>query len=63
MTSPFNVTGQPALSLPLAHDDDGMPIGVQLVAAFGREDVLLRVGAQLERAQPWSIRPMWPARN
>jgi amidase len=63
MTSPFNITGQPAISLPLAHDADGMPIGVQLVAAFGREDLLLRVGAQLERAQPWSIRPMWPARN
>ena len=63
MTGAFNVTGQPALSLPLAHDRDGMPIGVQLVAAFGREDLLLRVGAQLERAQPWSIRPMWPARS
>jgi len=63
MTGAYNVTGQPALSLPLAHDADGMPLGVQLVAAFGREDLLLRVGAQLERAQPWSIRPMWPARN
>jgi amidase len=63
MTGVFNVTGQPALSLPLARDADGMPIGVQLAAAFGREDLLVRVGAQLERAQPWSIRPMWPARN
>lgn len=53
-TPPFNVTGQPAISLPLHWNDDGLPIGVQLVAAFGREDVLLRVAAQLEQAQPWS---------
>jgi amidase len=32
---------------------DGLPIGVQLVAAFGREDLLLQVAAQLEGAQPW----------
>jgi amidase len=63
MTGVFNVTGQPAISLPLAHDADGMPLGVQIAAAFGREDLLLGIGAQLERAQPWSIRPMWPARN
>jgi amidase len=62
MTGAFNVTGQPAISLPLRRDHDGMPLGVQLVAAFGREDLLLCVGAQLERAQPWDIRPMWPAR-
>ena len=41
-TTPFNITGQPAISLPLHWDDDGLPIGVQLVAAYGREDVLLR---------------------
>ena len=46
--SPFDVTGQPAISLPLHWNDDGLPIGVQLVAAYGREDVLLRVAAQLE---------------
>ncbi|HEV7527252.1 MAG TPA: amidase [Acidimicrobiia bacterium] len=51
--SPFDVTGQPAISLPLHWSDDGLPIGVQLVAAYGREDVLLRVGAQLEVARPW----------
>jgi amidase len=55
-TPPFNVTGQPAISLPLHWSDDGLPIGVQLVAAFGREDVLLRVAAQLEEAQPWAAR-------
>ena len=47
-TSPFDITGQPAISLPLHWNDDGLPIGVQLAAAYGREDVLLRVGAQLE---------------
>jgi amidase len=53
---PFNVTGQPAISLPLHWNDDGLPIGVQLVAAFGREDVLLRVASQLEQALPWADR-------
>ncbi len=55
-TAPFDVTGQPAMSLPLHWNEDGLPIGVQLVAAYGREDVLLRLGAQLEAAQPWSAR-------
>ncbi|GAA3360493.1 amidase [Saccharopolyspora gregorii] len=52
-TAPFNLTGQPAISLPL-HRADGVPIGVQLVAGYGREDVLVRLAAQLERAVPWS---------
>lgn len=52
-TAPFNATGQPACSIPLYHDATGLPIGVQLVAAYGREDLLLRVAAQLEAAQPF----------
>lgn len=53
-TSQFNVTGQPAISLPLHVSDDGLPIGVQLVAAAHREDVLVRVASQLEAAMPWA---------
>jgi amidase len=55
-TVPFNVTGQPAMSVPVHWNDDGLPIGVQLVAAFGREDVLIRVGSQLEAALRWDER-------
>ena len=55
-TRVFNATGQPAMSLPLGWPADGMPRGVQLVAAYGREDVLMRVGAQLEQAAPWAHR-------
>jgi len=52
----FNVTGQPAISLPLAQSKSRLPIGIQLGANFGREDLLLRVAAALERALPWSQR-------
>jgi amidase len=51
---PWNMTGQPAISLPLGRSRDGLPVGVQLVAASGREDVLLRVASQLEAAHPWA---------
>ena len=55
-TAQFNVTGQPAISLPLHTTGAGLPVGVQLVAAFGREDVLVRVAAALEQAAPWAHR-------
>jgi amidase len=55
-TAPFNIGGQPALSVPTGQSADGLPIGVQIVAAHGREDLLLRVAAQLEQALPWAGR-------
>ena len=55
-TAQFNVTGQPAITLPLHQTPEGLPVGVQLVAAYGREDVLIRVASQLEQAAPWSER-------
>jgi amidase len=58
-TAMFNATGQPAISLPLHWTADGLPVGAQLVAPYGREDVLIRVAAQLEEAEPWAGR--WPA--
>jgi amidase len=53
-TSQFNISGQPAISLPLHRNADGLPIGMQLVAAYGREDLLIRVASQLEQAAPWA---------
>jgi len=55
-TALVNATGQPAISLPLAQSEEGLPVGVQLIAPFGREDVLLRVASQLEQAHPWGDR-------
>ena len=55
-TPPFNITGQPAISLPLHWGASGLPIGVQLVAAYGREDLLIRVASSLERSVAWRDR-------
>jgi amidase len=50
---PFNVTGQPAMSIPGFWNADGLPVGVQLVADYGREDLLIAVASQLEDVRPW----------
>jgi len=55
-TSPYNMSGQPAISLPLHWSEQGLPIGVQLIGRPHDEATLLRIGAQLEAAQPWRDR-------
>ena len=51
----FNMTGQPAISLPLQQSSNGLPIGMQFVARFGREDILLQLAREFEQAHPWSL--------
>jgi amidase len=55
-TAQFNMTGQPAISLPLHMSTSGLPMGVQFVGAPYREDLLIRLAAQLEVAAPWASR-------
>ena len=52
----FNVTGQPAISLPAGQSQDDLPIGVQFVARFGEEELLLQVASAFEQASPWKDR-------
>jgi len=52
-TMGFNVSGQPAVSLPLHWTPDGLPVGVQFVARYAAEDTLIRLSAQIEAAKPW----------
>jgi amidase len=60
-TAIYNMTGQPAVSLPLNWTEDGMPIGVQFAAAPGEDALLISLAAQLERNKPWRhVQPaMW----
>jgi amidase/6-aminohexanoate-cyclic-dimer hydrolase len=55
-TSIFNMTGQPAASIPLSWTKDGLPVGVHVAARFGDEAALLQLSAQLEQARPWYYR-------
>lgn len=52
-TSVCNMTGVPAMSVPLASTSEGLPLGLHFVARFGAEEMLFGLAAQLERAQPW----------
>jgi amidase len=60
-TPPFNVTGQPSLSLPLWQSDGGLPIGMMFTARYADEVTLFRLAGQLERELPWAGRtpPIW----
>ena len=51
-----NLTGNPAMSVPLWWNDEGLPIGVHVLGRFGDEATLIRLAAQLEAAQPWAGR-------
>ena len=51
-----NASGQPAMTVPLHWNADGLPLGAQFVAPFGDEDTLLKLAAQIEMAAPWATR-------
>jgi amidase len=52
-TGIFNATGQPAISVPMEMSEEGLPIGIQFVAPMWREDILIQLAGELERAHPW----------
>jgi len=59
---PFNVTGQPAISVPCGWSEEGLPIGLQIVGRFGGEAAVLSLAAAFEEARPWTLRrPTLPA--
>jgi amidase/6-aminohexanoate-cyclic-dimer hydrolase len=55
-TSMFNMSGQPAMSVPLAWNAAGLPLGMMFAARFGDEATLFRLAAQLEQVRPWKNR-------
>jgi amidase len=61
-TAMFNLTGQPAISLPLYRSPEGLPVGIMFVGRPGGEPLLLALAAQLERALPWPLVAPTPSR-
>jgi len=61
LLAPFSLTGQPSISLPLHHTDEGLPVGVQFVARPGGDEILLRLAEDLQAASDWTVRrpPSW----
>lgn len=55
-TMPFNLTGGPAATVPCGFTSQGLPVGLQIGAAWGREDIVLRASAAFEKIQPWAGR-------
>jgi len=55
-TPPWNMTGQPSISLPLAWSQDGLPIGMMFTGRYADEATLLNLAVQLEQAMPWASR-------
>ena len=55
-TAVFNVTGQPAMSVPLAWNSEGLPIGIHFAGRFGDDATLFRLAGQIEDARPWNSR-------
>ena len=53
MTRPFNLSGQPAASVPCGFSQDGLPIGLQIIGKRGDEATVLRASAAFEQAKPW----------
>lgn len=54
LTFPFNLTGQPAASIPAGWTEDGLPVGLQIVGRYNDEETVLRAAAAFEEAQPWA---------
>jgi amidase len=63
-TAVFNMTGQPALSLPIHRTQSGLPVGIQFVGRPGAEHTLLQLGRQLEQIAPWpTVAPLWSSQR